>query len=754
MLGLLRSLAKRSGFAGIEPFSPHATGSSGEKLLRWVFLHDDAALETLLKSGPDVWKVSTFNVFQLRGPVRNPPQNRLGVWSLIGLLLTRRIMVVTFGTPLSVPQLSVPRLQRLLKLDFYRNLKIVRGAPLQSVEAQANAIMAGSEFEKELRILADRSGEPLARMRNKARAAYFELAANPKRPFYSVLAFISRVIVARLFTQVVTKGVERLTQAIKDHPVVLVPMHRSHLDYILVQYKLWDSNVNPPLIAAGINLSFWPIGFLTRSVGAYFVKRNARDRLHLLMLRRYVLYLIKRGHAQNFFIEGGRSRSGKMLQPKVGLLSVIVDAFLKGLRKDILFVPVSISYESVIEDSDFGEENTGRSKKKENLVSLLRAADIFHKKYGEVIVDFGNPLSLSAFFAQRNHSKNGNGKPNKQEDKQTVQELGYFIIRSIRNQINPSLTNLAYTALMAAPNYGLTRTDLVNTIHEYARYLALLRQVQGGLGDFTSSLERFLDGKVSIIDDLARGGVVRIERCLDNEVFFIPGGKRFTADFYRNSVFHLFFPLGVLSLLASLRQPLTESSIEGLYEIFSYDLMLAPRGVFFSELNQIASLLQAHGTLLPVQDKVTFTGKHPGLSSPLTVLSGIQSLLWVEYSLIYNKTAQIAPDSDDSDVLKVFSYGKFLEALQTEFHSARYLGLVSRTEASARSSLSGALDSLQTRQIVSIEDKAGQKGKLYLKKDCRLELERLSRLNAACLESAYQETLRETSSSPTAVALP
>ena len=194
--------------------------------------------------------------------------------------------------------------------------------------------------------------------------------------------------------------------------------------------------------------------------------RDARsDRIHALLLRRYVSDLSNRGHLQEFFIEGGRSRSGRMRQPRLGLLNTIVSAFLKGTKRDLLFVPVSITYENVVEDRTFGEENTGRSKPKENLLALLRARKIFSKSYGEVILNFGKPISLSKFVQENDESNPGSSKLS--DERSLVQSLAATLSQRIRSQINISLTGLSYSALLMAPSYGLTRIHLLDSIRRH-----------------------------------------------------------------------------------------------------------------------------------------------------------------------------------------------------------------------------------------------------------------------------------------------
>ena len=179
-----------------------------------------------------------------------------------------------------------------------------------------------------------------------------------------------------------------------------------------------------------------------------------------MLLRRYVTYLVKHGHLQEFFIEGGRSRSGRMAHPKVGLLSTMISAYMRGVRKELLFVPVSITYENVMEDEVFGDENTGRSKTKENLFSLLRARDLFGKKYGDVLIRFGQAIPLSRFVQARLNRL----EVRPSDERNIVTSLAYTLTRKIREQSDISLTSLTCLSLISAAGYGRSKAQLQHHI--------------------------------------------------------------------------------------------------------------------------------------------------------------------------------------------------------------------------------------------------------------------------------------------------
>jgi glycerol-3-phosphate O-acyltransferase len=140
----------------------------------------------------------------------------------------------------------------------------------------------------------------------------------------------------RMFSGLDVRGLDRVVETMKQHPIVLVPCHRSHFDYLILSYIFHENALSVPHIAAGINMAFWPLGLFFRGAGAYFIRRTFEGNpLYKAVFRKYLEYLIREGYTQEFFIEGGRSRTGKILTPKLGMLSAIVNVFVDGVRRDL-----------------------------------------------------------------------------------------------------------------------------------------------------------------------------------------------------------------------------------------------------------------------------------------------------------------------------------------------------------------------------------------------------------------------------------
>lgn len=183
-------------------------------------------------------------------------------------------------------------------------------------------------------------------------------------------------------------------------PLIFLPLHRSHLDYIIVSFILLNNDIRSPIVVAGDNLQIPIFGFLLRGLGAFFIKRKIdpvvgkKDILYRAVLQTYTQHILEAGHNLEFFVEGGRTRTGKPCMPKSGILSVIVNAFMDGTIKDALLVPVSVNYERLV-DGHFVTEQMGQRKKAETLSSAISGIwKALNSKYGLMRIDFNQPFSI------------------------------------------------------------------------------------------------------------------------------------------------------------------------------------------------------------------------------------------------------------------------------------------------------------------------------------------------------------------------
>ncbi|XP_060907623.1 dihydroxyacetone phosphate acyltransferase isoform X3 [Labrus mixtus] len=236
-------------------------------------------------------------------------------------------------------------------------------------------------------------------LKDEASAILDEMAQCLQLSTVRFFAFILSKVFKTLFRsiRVNEEGIQRLQQAIHEHPVVLLPSHRSYMDFLLMSYLLYTYDLALPVIAAGMDfMGMKFVGEMLRMSGAFFIRRSfGGDKVYWAVFSEYVRTMLKNGFAPvEFFLEGTRSRTSKSLTPKLGLLNIVMDPFLKGEVFDVNLVPVSISYERILEESLYARELLGVPKPKESTSGLFKARKVLSEDYGSIHVYFGQPVSV------------------------------------------------------------------------------------------------------------------------------------------------------------------------------------------------------------------------------------------------------------------------------------------------------------------------------------------------------------------------
>ena len=251
-----------------------------------------------------------------------------------------------------------------------------------------------------IEILAENNVDKKRELESQARSIVTELCHNRQLHWVRWTGLVLSRLVRRLYSGVWVniEGVERLRSAMSDCPVILLPSHRSYADFLTVSFVLFHYDLTLPAIAAGMDFhGMAGVGTVLRKCGAFFIRRKfGGDKLYWAVVKEYIQTLILSGTPVEFFIEGTRSRSGKCLPPKSGLMSIAVETFLSGRVHDIALVPVSIDYDRVLEETLFAFENLGIPKPPESTSGLFKALRTLNENYGNIHMTFGDPIFMSS----------------------------------------------------------------------------------------------------------------------------------------------------------------------------------------------------------------------------------------------------------------------------------------------------------------------------------------------------------------------
>lgn len=298
---------------------------------------------------------------------------------------------------------------------------------------------------------------------------------------HSVVRFFDHFLTwlwERLYDGVEVRHFERVRKLAPDHQIIYVPCHRSHMDYLLLSYVIYKRGLRIPYIAAGDNLNIPVLGEILRSGGAFFMRRSFKgNALYSTVFKEYLHTLMQRAVPIEYFIEGGRSRSGRLLPPKLGMLAMTVGSYLRDPAKPVVFVPTYISYERIMEGATYVGELKGKPKESENLLSLIKTAQKIERVFGTVHLSFGEPLHLTHFLDKFN-VKTGKDtlalSPDEQadNDKQThamVTNIGVKIMQNINKSAVVNPVSLLALVLLSTPKSALDEAQAMEQIALYQR---------------------------------------------------------------------------------------------------------------------------------------------------------------------------------------------------------------------------------------------------------------------------------------------
>ncbi|MCK5689252.1 1-acyl-sn-glycerol-3-phosphate acyltransferase, partial [Myxococcota bacterium] len=419
--------------------------------------------------------------------------------------------------------------------------RVIAGPQLPPFESVLRHVLRNPKLKEVIKSESLVQQKSEAALEKKASQYLREIAARFKVPFIQGLSVLLSVVFNRIYDGVVIdrKGLKRILQASRKGQIVFCPAHRSHVDYLVLSYVLWNEGVVPPHIAAGANLSFFPLGTIFRGSGAFFLRRAFRtNKVYGAVFRSYIHELIHQGTSIEFFIEGTRSRTGKLLMPRYGLLSMVVDAWRRGAREDVYFAPVSIDYERIIEAGSYEKELSGAEKKQEDIGGLLKSTGVLRSRYGRVHVQFGKPLSLRE-FAENAGLPRESGEESDQQWKIYVEKLAFQILYGVAKIGTVTPTSVVATALLGYQGRGLAESTLLAHCSDILDFLDLATgRLSNALEDSEGRNTILLGAVHKLIDD----GIVVVDRPGRSDaepIYRVPSNRRMILDYHKNAVMNL-----------------------------------------------------------------------------------------------------------------------------------------------------------------------------------------------------------------------
>ncbi|MFZ3410546.1 glycerol-3-phosphate 1-O-acyltransferase PlsB [Vibrio chagasii] len=559
-------------------------------------------------------------------------------------VVSLRYMANSHGTDSTIAH----KLARVARIHFSRQKLAASGPNLPSRQALFDRLLKSEAIKKAIEDEAKSKNISIEKASKEAQDIMDEIAANFS---YSLIKRGEKILGwlwNKLYQGLHINNASTVRKLAQDgHEIVYVPCHRSHMDYLLLSYVLYHEGMVPPHIAAGINLNFFPAGPIFRHGGAFFIRRSFKgNKLYSTIFREYLAELFAKGYSVEYFSEGGRSRTGRLLQAKTGMLAMTIQAMLRGMNRPVTLVPVYIGYEHVMEVATYAKELRGKRKEKENASLVIRTIRKL-RNFGKGYVNFGEPIQLNQYLNE--HSPEwtkdidpmGTSKP--QWMTPVVNDLATKMMTHINDAAATNALTLCATALLASRQRALSRDSLVSQIN---CYLSLLNNVPYSdtftvpkdsaeeLVKHAESLNKFL------IESDSMGDIISLDR-----------HQSILMTYYRNNIIHLFALPSLIAQMTIRQHGLTidaiQQNVAAIYPFLKKELFLSyDEDQLETVVANIIDELVSQGMLVVSDHQVTINQSN---SQALMLLGRTISETLQRYSIALNLLAE-NPELDKSDL--------------------------------------------------------------------------------------------------------
>lgn len=529
---------------------------------------------------------------------------------LIAIMLHGRNTMVRFNEPISLrsfvdegqgEERALRKLARVLRVHFRRHREIIIGPDLSHRRTQVNSIINSPVVQSAIQSEADTHHLSLDIAERSARSYAHEIAADYSYPMIRVYEIFLTWLWTRLYDGVSVHHFDEVVNLAESHEVIYVPCHRSHIDYLLLSYVIFRRGLMTPHIAAGANLNIPVVGPILRRGGAFFLRRTFKgNQLYGAVFNEYLHMMITKGFSVEYFIEGGRSRTGRLLSPRNGMLSMTLRSYLRDRSRPIVFVPAYIGYEKLMEGGTYVGELQGRPKRKESLLGVVGTIRKLKRTFGEVHLSFGEPI----FLEQVLDEANGQWRQESLEESerrpwvdQAVDRVAKDIVTHINAAANVNPVNLISLALLATPKHAMAADMLAEQLELYKR---LLQQAPYSSRIVVTPLE----GNELIAYGEQKLRVIQRIRHPLGDIIYLQEEHAVLLTYFRNNTLHL-FTIPALIACFCLHNPVLSRSellrlVRTIYPFLQSELFLRWSANDIAEVieSNLAVMIEA-GLLLP-----------------------------------------------------------------------------------------------------------------------------------------------------------
>lgn len=595
----------------------------------------------------------------------------------------------------------------------------LRGGRYKVPRHVASTLLARRSFQDAVEALAKSSGKSKAQLMEEAEGYMGEMVSKPSRFWLDVYAKFNNFCLSLGYEEKILydeASVEKMRQMVRENPSMLLWTHKTYLDGMVVPKVLYDHDFPMPHMFGGANLNFPGLGYLLHRAGAIFIKRSFQDNeLYKITLRHYVGYLMEKRFPMNWSFEGTRSRMGKLMPPRYGLLKYVLEACHSTDARNIHIIPISISYDLIRDVEEYATEQTGRGKGAESLRWFIGYVRSLARPMGKVYMDIGEPVVLA--------------KAPDPDDSLALSKIA-FEVAVQANQVTPvTFPSLVTMSLLGSAPKALTQEEVLEDITRLLNWARErnLRVSRDLHQSYSEKVEELLEIMIS------EGIITRYDE--GPEVIYGIGiNQHAVASYYRNTVIHFFVNKAIIEL-ALLRASENEgegaldvfwSEVDRQRDLFKFEFFYDPTEEFHRQIREELGRYAQNWEELVEQGTMGFGQL---LSSMIPLVSHVTLQTFTEaYSVVATLAARMDHGeslSQDACITQALNYGR-------QAYLQRRIG----SEASIGKLLfKNAYKTLESRGLTEAGDESLSQRRQDLARELREQLRRLELISAIASSS-------------------
>lgn len=582
-----------------------------------------------------------------------------GWWSrLVQLIVNGRRTLLQLDKPISLKALmsadaqpsgaTAVRIRKELVEHFEQRRTATFGPSLSNRKQLIKSILKEPSIVQSIQKHSIANNQSFEKSERYSRQLLSGVTANLSPSFTRILSGVFNWFFKRVYRQLKVQGIDNVRQIAKDHQVVYLPCHRSHMDYVLLSWSLHNQGLMIPHVVAGDNLNAPLLGLLLKRGGAIFMRRSFRDDvLYSALFNRYIQSVHTSGLPLEYFIEGGRSRTGRLLPGKTGLLRMTIDAAIRADSKPIAIVPVWISYDKLVESRSYSKQLSGEQKRDESFTGLLQSLALFKGKFGDAVISFASPIKLS-------------DRLSKFDDKKVQSSV---LARQVMERINSACyvneTALIATVLLSQRRLRMTKDQLVERVNQLSSVLLEMPNLPRG-GVAKGNVNQWIEDAQS-----------RNQLSISGADVFLDSSQACEMTFYRNQIHHLTLLVGLYLLVAKrYPKPLLQTVpklIKGVYPYLAKELYWPWQGGEINDALKGIRKLLVQQQLVLEEDKSLIV-RNTALS--VALMQTVEPYL-LRYFIVFRLLLEY-PDLTEDNLVEESARLATLLHLEFGFHSPEY----------------------------------------------------------------------------------